>query len=147
MYNKILDNSTDLFIFADQRANIIDCSSKCEDITGYEKKELIGKNIKIIIPDHIAIVHDDFVKSFIEEKRNFDACFGRSMRIKTKDGTLRDVVLTISNSIIDGECYFVAMIREEERVYADKNKTVAVLNELSKASNNRLLELSTQNGK
>ncbi len=41
-----------------------------EEVLGYSQSFLTGKNIKIIIPDFVADVHDDILRNYIKKSTN-----------------------------------------------------------------------------
>ena len=46
--------------------NVIHANDQIEGILGYKRKEVIGKNINIILPRPIARVHDQFIHRYFE---------------------------------------------------------------------------------
>jgi PAS domain S-box-containing protein len=46
--------------------NVIHANDQIEGILGYKRKDVIGKNINIILPLPIARVHDQFIHRYFE---------------------------------------------------------------------------------
>jgi PAS domain S-box-containing protein len=58
---------------------------------GYQRKDLIGKNIKEITPTPIALVHDQFLTNFLETAKSTMLNRERELFALTKEGYFRPI--------------------------------------------------------
>ena len=81
-------------------------------IFGYEKQELIGQNIKMLMPSG----HDDKRDTYLIDylKSNKPAIIGtvRELRGRHKDGTLVPIDLSVAEFEIDGNRYYTGLLRD-----------------------------------
>jgi PAS domain S-box-containing protein len=93
IYRTILDSSMDGIVILDDSANIVSISRGAEEIFDYSGKEVIGKPLKILIPEDRVdettrilkeVKKKGFVRNFITKR-------------KRKDGSLVDVDITVTN--------------------------------------------------
>jgi PAS domain S-box-containing protein len=87
------------------------------DAFGYTQTELLGQNIKMLMPEPFASNHDNYVGNFV--KTGQPKVIGKGIRqvvAKRKDGELDPINLAVSEIIIAKKRYFVGVItqREEE---------------------------------
>ena len=79
---------------------------------GYTQEEMIGKNVKLLIPDSVAITHDEKIANYIKtRKSNMIGAGSRLVAVKSKSGDLLPVTATIEEEQIDKELTFHATLR------------------------------------
>ncbi|MCB1782645.1 MAG: PAS domain S-box protein [Alphaproteobacteria bacterium] len=99
----IVDNTVDGLITINEKAEIIDYNKACEKIFGYTPEEIIGKNIKTLMPDHYAEKHEDYLKNYHETGVAKIIGKGREVEGKRKDGTIFPLDLSVSEVSRNGE--------------------------------------------
>lgn len=62
---------------------------------GYKTKEIIGKNVKLLMPERYAIEHDQYLENYLTTGRKKVIGMGRDLPIKMKDGTEKLCNLTV----------------------------------------------------
>lgn len=106
----ILKTATDAIISIDEAGTITDINPATERMFGYTQAELIGNNIKILMPSPFRNQHDGYLQRYKNtgEKR----IIGRSREASglRRDGTLFPVELSVAE--IDGEGKFTGFIRD-----------------------------------
>lgn len=91
MLSLIVDTSREAIIFCDTDSTILGWNKGAEQMFGYEECEIMGKNIKCIIPENLYHESDNFFKTLIAGKNIYRQ---KTVRMK-KDGTFFSVVLSI----------------------------------------------------
>jgi PAS domain S-box-containing protein len=74
---------------------IIHANDEIYRILGYKRKNLIGKNINVIMPGPIGMVHDKYLRRFLETAKNRIIEEIRQMPALCADGYIRTVSLCI----------------------------------------------------
>ncbi|KAF4687752.1 hypothetical protein FOZ60_003506 [Perkinsus olseni] len=99
--------SNDLVILADRQGKILYGNSQSEAWTGFKAEELIGRDIKMLMPDRVAVGHDMLLQQFVKKadeamatdptrrpKINVDE--SRNVEVKHKDGQVTPSSLFVS---------------------------------------------------
>ncbi len=111
-FRYLATTATDTIILADEDGAILFWNEGAERIFGYEKNEIIGKPITILIPDRFIAAH----QSSMERVRNGGEgkSFGHSLEVIGLNRDGEEVQLEVSlNSWISDNCrYFVAIMRD-----------------------------------
>lgn len=119
----VIDNASDAVIVANQKAEIIFLNLTVEEIFGYNKEELIGEKIEILIPERFHNIHANHFKNFLLGEENKKLMSSRNELVgKRKDGTEFNVEITISRLNYKDNIYLTAIVRDvsEKKQYQDK---------------------------
>ena len=110
---KIYESLLSPVVVADSLLNITYVNSATESTFGYSKAELYGQNVKKLMNDDTAKVHDTYVKNYLTgNKPKVIGTQGRRVIGKHKDGTLIDLVLTISDTKQHNHRVFTATFQD-----------------------------------
>ena len=97
----------------------IDCSGHIEFVNtsttamfGYEPRELIGQNVKILMPDSYAKNHDQYVANSNHDTQNKVFGSSRLLKGKKKNGDIFPITLTIAALSNEKTGGFVGTIRD-----------------------------------
>ena len=85
---------------------------------GYKASEIIGQNIKMLMPEKIAVHHDGYIKNHLETGKTSIIGKGRLEIGLKKDGTEFPIHLHVGKSEVEGKIVFTGVIRdltEEEK--------------------------------
>lgn len=101
----------DAVIIIDDFGKILDFSPSAEKIFGYEKKEVIGQNLNILMPEHYAQKHDGYLRSY--RKTKFKTLIGstRTLEGKRKEGTTFPMELKVEE-VKGAEASYVGIIHD-----------------------------------
>jgi len=75
--------------------NIIHANDEIEGILGYKRRDVIGKNISLIMPRPIAKVHDLFIHRYFETAKPTVIDIKRQLFGRNIEGYLREVDLIV----------------------------------------------------
>ncbi len=109
---------SDAAVVASVTGTILDVNSTFLELFGYSLSQVIGRNVKMLMPESVAIYHDDYMRSLFESKSFKLLGLPREMEAKFADGSLAKVVFSLgsvsggSNSL--GIKYFVGSFRQAE---------------------------------
>ncbi|NOX27114.1 MAG: PAS domain S-box protein [Gammaproteobacteria bacterium] len=108
----ILNNAIESIISIDCNAIIEDINPATVRIFGYEKAELIGKNIKLLIPSPWHHKHDEYIKNYLATGIKKIIGIGREVSGQRKDGSIFPIDLSIGEVVFDGKHSFTGIIRD-----------------------------------
>lgn len=112
--NSLIENAPDGVISIDQSQNIVTYNPTAKNIFLYDKDEVIGKPLLILLPDKSKSVHRDLVMNFHKDEstnaRMMDA--REEVLGQRKDGTTFPAEISISKSYIGDEVFFTAFVRD-----------------------------------
>jgi PAS domain S-box-containing protein len=135
----ILESAVTAIITIDDRGLIESVNPATERLFGYDAQELIGHNVKILMPEPYRAEHDGYIANYTESGVKKIIGIGREVSGRCKDGTTFPLHLSVSEFEADGRRYFTGIIhdisdrkhvedalRESERRLAQSQKMEAV---------------------
>lgn len=108
---KILDNLFDALIVINKEAIVQHVNHNTLDLFGYTYEELIGKNIKMLVPSPYNEEHDNYIKNCKKQSRTIVGQ-NRNIEALTKDGELIPISLAITQVNIDNNIQFIGVVRD-----------------------------------
>ena len=108
----ILKASTNGIISIDSAGIIETFNPAAEKIFGYSLKEVIGQNVKILIPDEFAETHDSFLENYL--KTGVKKVIGKRLEVnaKRKNGELFPIEIGISEVELKDSKLFTAIVSD-----------------------------------
>lgn len=108
----IIDSSLDAIIASDVRGVIKMVNPETEAMFGYEREELIGQNVKVLMTHGNAVDHDRYMSDYVVSGNAKIIGTGREVVAKHKDGHEFPAFLSLANFSIGGERHFAASIHD-----------------------------------
>ncbi len=114
LLNAILESTLDGIICIDQHGTIELFNRAAERILGYSRHEVLGKNLKMLMPRPHSAQHDDYLKNYLETGEAKIIGIGREVEVLRKDGgrTPVDLSVTEFQTEADGLRRFAGVIRD-----------------------------------
>lgn len=109
-YEAFFSYATIGIVVANAKGEIIDFNKYAETQFGYEKNEVLGKTVEILLPGSI---HDRHIKhrhQFNKAPQNRSMGAGRDLHARKKDGTDFPVEVSLSHYNVRNESYVIAFI-------------------------------------
>jgi len=120
--SSIINTTVDAIIMIDEKGLITTFNLAADKMFGYSAKEVLGKNVKILMQDDHAHKHDAYLKEYKETGVNKIIGVGRELQGKRKDGSVFPMALAVSEVIQGFSRTFTGIIRDlSERDQAQKN--------------------------
>ncbi|MDH5216781.1 MAG: diguanylate cyclase [Gammaproteobacteria bacterium] len=139
----ILDNVVDGIISINERGIVLSFNKAAENIFGYSTEEVMGENIKLLMPEETQREHDQYIQNFLETGNGKIIGKGRQVVAKHKDGTPIYIHLSISQVNADTAPIFVGITRDITADVLIEQKTQLtnkLLNAISSAQSQFILE-------
>jgi two-component system, LuxR family, sensor kinase FixL len=108
----ILESSQGAIITTDEKGVILSFNRSAERIFGYKKHEVIGENVKILMPHHHSEKHDRYIKNYLNTGERKIIGKDREEHGLRKDGTLFPIHLSISEIKLKDHRIFSAIITD-----------------------------------
>ncbi len=107
---QILDNAVSGVITMDETAHVVSFNRAAERLFGYTADEVIGENIKILMPESYSVHHDQYVGNYLTTGEAKIIGFGREVDGRRKDGVVFPMDLGISELDVDGIRMFTGTV-------------------------------------
>jgi len=107
-----LEEAVDAVIQIDSSKSITFFNKAAERMFGFNRNEVLGQNVKVIVPIEHRSVHDQYVDRNIQTGENKVIGTGRDLEATQKDGTKFWINLSLSKIKVGDEFLFTAFIRD-----------------------------------
>jgi two-component system sensor kinase FixL len=108
----IVDTAVDGIIVIDSNARIMNFNLAAEKIFGYSLDEVIGRNVKMLMPEPYRSEHDNYINNFLTTGKKKIIGIGREVVGRRKDGTTFPMDLAVSEMRIGNEVQFTGVVRD-----------------------------------
>lgn len=108
----ILDNTVDGIIVIDARGHILSYNLACEKLFGHAPQDVIGKNVKVLMPEPYHSQHDGYLGNYTRTREPKIIGIGREVVGARKDGSTFPMMLSVSEVVEEGSHFFVGIIRD-----------------------------------
>ena len=108
----ILDTAVEGIITIDERGTIESFNPASERVFGYQAKEVIGKNVKVLMATPHHEQHDGYLANYRHSGHAKIIGIGRETFARKKDGTLFPIDLSVSEVKLSDRRIFTGFIRD-----------------------------------
>lgn len=108
----IVDNAIDAIISISTNDSILSINNATEQLFGYSRDELVGRNVSILMPEPSSGEHDSYIQNFLRTGEAKIIGKGREVIGKHKDGHELPLELGVTESITNGERMFIGVLRD-----------------------------------
>src|SRR6201993_3164221 len=112
LYRAIVGTAVDAIIVIDRNGAIRSVNNATERIFGYAASELIGRNVKILMPEPYAGEHDTYLANYLRTGQKKIIGIGREVVGRRKDGSIFPMDLPVGEGRDGGNSIFVGLIRD-----------------------------------
>jgi two-component system sensor kinase FixL len=141
----VLDHAVDGLITIDARGNMESFNPACKRIFGYESEEVIGKNIKMLMPEPYRGGHDGYLSHYAATgEAKIIGTAGREVSGRRKDGSVFPMDLSVCVFELGDGKHYSGIIRdttERKAVEAERERIAAELARYTRALERSNLEL------
>ena len=129
----VVDTAVDGVILIDARGLIMKFNPACEKLFKYGANEMIGQNVRMLMPAPYRVEHDGYIRNFLETGERKIIGIGRDVVGQRKDGTTFPMHLSVGEAKQDGESIFVGIVQdltarvEAEQAVRDSERSFRLL--------------------
>jgi len=137
----VIDNTVDGIITIDEAGRIENFNPAAERMFGFAADEVIGKNVKILMPPPFRDEHDGYLENYLTTGINNIIGKGREVVGRRKDGTVFAMALAVSevafgeDRLFTGICRDISDRKRSEAALKEKTEIVQLLHRLAASAN------------
>lgn len=111
-WSAVFDAAVHAVVIIDRRGRIQTVNPAAERMFGYERNELRGRNVKLLMPEPDAGGHDGYIERYLESGEPRIIGVGREVTALRKDGETIPIHLSVGEFELEEEQGFVAVIHD-----------------------------------
>ena len=111
----IIQSATDGIISIDISGRMVLVNQAAAELFGYEKEEMLGQNINMLMPAYHARQHDGYIGNYMKTGEAKIIGIGRDVVAQRKDGSQFPIRLSISEVEMDNRRLFTGIVHDLTR--------------------------------
>lgn len=108
----LLDTAVDGIIVIDSSGSVEAYNPACERLFGYSAHEVMGRNVKMLMPNPYRDEHDQYLANYRATGRKRIIGIGREVLGRRNDGTTFPMYLSVGEGRVSGKSIFVGIIHD-----------------------------------
>jgi two-component system sensor kinase FixL len=132
----VVDHALDGVIAINEKGIVEHFNPACERIFGYEAGEVVGRNIKMLMPEPFHGEHDGYLSRYLKTgEAHIIGTSGREVTARRKDGSEFPMDLSITPFHLEDGRHFSGIVRDaterkkvERQIIEEATRTQAVMN-------------------
>ena len=126
LFRGLLEAAPDGMVIVNRDGSIVLVNAQVERLFGYERAELVGEPVEILVPDRFSGMHMAFRSGFVSEPRTRPMGLAGDLHARRKDGSEFPVEVTLSPLETDEGLLISAAVRDisERRRMQEENDRV-----------------------
>jgi len=137
----LLEAAVDGILSIDERGIIQLINPAAERLFGYLANEVIGQNVKMLLPSPYQEEHDGYIGRYLATGQKKIIGIGREVVGLRKDGTTFPMDLSVAEARVEGERIFMGIVRD----ISERKRSEALLRESKKKLEIAVTELQAKN--
>jgi two-component system sensor kinase FixL len=130
----VYDTSPDAIIVIDEKACICSFNKMAEKLFGYPAGEVLGRNVKLLMPPYFAQQHDGFMQRYLHTGERRIIGIGRVVTAQRMDGSTFPIELAIGEAKTAEGRFFTGFIRDLTELQSYEQRVHELQEELIHAS-------------
>jgi two-component system sensor kinase FixL len=133
LFTALVATAVDGIIVIDEMGAILVFSDSCERLFGYGRSEVLGKNVKMLMPPPYHAEHDSYLAHYRETGERRIIGIGREVAGRRKNGTTFSMYLSVGEAKVNGERLFIGIAHDisERKRSAETVRRLAAIVESS----------------
>ncbi len=122
LFDALIAMAVDGIMVIDERAIVRVYNKGCERLFGYEAGEVIGRNVKMLMPEPYHGEHDEYVGHYVKTGEKHIIGIGREVSGLRNDGSVFPMRLSVGEGVVRGERIFLGIITDISELQAQDRK-------------------------
>lgn len=123
MVAEILEQAIDAVVTINSDKIVTFFNRAAEKLFGYTRAEVMGQNVKMIVPIEHQVQHDSYVDANLHTGVNKVIGMSRDLEMTRKDGTRFWGNLSLSRAVVNGDTHYTAFIKD---ITQQKNSEIEI---------------------
>ena len=133
--NQTLEQALDAVVTIDERNNVTFFNAAAERLWGYSRDEVLGRNVKMLVPQMIQANHDGYVNANRSTGQDKIVGTSREVQIERKDGGRLWGNLSLSKIRLEGKIAYTAFVKDISAMHESRDTTNAAMEAVLASSN------------
>lgn len=138
----IIDTAVDGIIIIGSEGGMIMANEAACRLFGYEREEILGHNVRMLMPEPHHSRHDSYIRNYHESGVGKIIGVGREVEGRRKDGSLFPFKLGVSRVSLEGRTIFAGVIHDLTEQKQAEEKIIALNRELEQKVEERTEKLT-----
>ena len=108
----VMDNVVDAIVTIDEHGIVESVNPAVEKMFGYLPHELVGENIKKLMPEPYRSMHDEYLTTYQRTRKSRILGLSRELVAMRKDGSVFSVDLAVSEMRLGQHSHFIGVMRD-----------------------------------
>lgn len=126
----VVDTAVDGVILIDSRGTVLLFNPASERLFGYRADEVIGRNVKMLMPPPFHDEHDQYIENYNTTGRKKIIGIGREVEGRRKDGTTFPLHLSVGEARDNGKSTFVGIMHDLSELHRTQRRVRELTAEL-----------------
>ncbi|MEL6805268.1 MAG: PAS domain-containing sensor histidine kinase, partial [Bacteroidota bacterium] len=118
----VIETAIDGIITIDVKGNIDSINQAARNLFGYSSEELIGHNVKILMPEPYHTEHDGYLQRYQDTHEPKIIGIGREVQGRKKDGTVFPIRLAVSEVDLGEKVIYTGIVHDLSDVKAAESR-------------------------
>ena len=112
LFRMLLATAVDGILVIDEQGSLLIYNDACEKLFGYSPEEVVGRNIRMLMPEPYQHEHDGYLKSYRDTGEKKIIGVGREVMARRKDGSTFPIYLSVGEGQLDDKRVFVGIVHD-----------------------------------
>ncbi len=112
LFRALIATSADGIMVIDELGIVLVYSDACKRLFGYMPDEVLGHNIKMLMPEPYHGEHDSYLSRYRTTRERHVIGIGRDVKGRRKDGSIFPMYLSVGEGEIAGQRIFVGIVHD-----------------------------------
>lgn len=112
LFDALIGFAVDGIMVIDEKGVVRVYNRACERLFGYEAAEVIGRNVKMLMPAPYHDAHDGYLDHYVRTGEKHIIGIGREVSGRRKDGSTFPLNLSVGEGLVRGERIFLGIITD-----------------------------------
>lgn len=112
LFRALISTSVDGIMVIDARGTVLVYSDACARLFGYEAPEVLGNNVRMLMPQPYHAEHDGYLARYKATGEKHIIGIGRDVTGRRKDGGTFPMYLSVGEGELDGQRIFVGIVHD-----------------------------------